>query len=291
MDVVTNIKEKYPSMTRKQRSIADFMLEHPEEMSFITLKDLSEETDVSEMTILNTCNVLGYKNFNELKYEFRKYLSILCKVNVQTEGRYASPGVPDRELEDMHNLLLQVCQEEFDMIKNFFSSINLEEIFKAAQMILSAKTVVICGFGVSRNIADYFSMRLALMGIPSVIVNTESNDSIHSSLPMFDENTLVIPIVFPDYYVMTVKVAEYAKHKKAPILTLTDSMKSPVAEISDLTLLSQTTTRLFLNTITLPMMMVNFITTAVNIEKSTNPSKKPSAPDEFAQFFSPENSE
>jgi DNA-binding MurR/RpiR family transcriptional regulator len=286
---VANIKERYDSMTRTQKKVLDYMLANPESMCFITLRELSAETEVSEPTILTTCAALGYENFNELKYEFRKYISLLAKVMVQVENLYASPRVPARELSDKHNLLLQVCQEEFDMTKRFFASLDIDGIFKAAKMILPADSVIICGFGVSKQIATFFSMRLALLGVPSIIVDTESSDSVQAALPFLSERTVVVAISYPDYYLMTTKVAEYAKQKNAPVIALTDSAKSPVVKYSSLALTCQTTTRLFLNTIGLPMMLVNFITTAINIEKSASLSKVPSTPEEFASFFSQED--
>lgn len=285
MDVITTVKEKYDSMTKTQKKIADYMLANVESMSFITLKEMSSAVEVSEPTILGTCAALGYENFNELKYEFRKYISMLSKVRVQAENLYASPNVPSRELNDKNNLLLQVCQEEFDMIKQFFAALDLAKMFEAARMILAARSVIICGFGVSRQVADFFSMRLALLGVASIVVNTESADSIQSALPFLTEEVLVVAISYPDYYFMTTKVAQYARHKNVPVLALTDSLKSPVVEYSGLALTCQTTTRLFLNTLALPMMLVNFITTAINIEKSSSLSKLPQAAVEFAGFF------
>lgn len=284
MDVVSNIKEKYNDMTKTQRKIADYMLENPESMTFITLRELSAEVGVSELTVLNACSALGYENFNELKYEFRKYISILCKIHVQVENAYAAPNVPSRELQDKGNLLLQVCQEEFDMTKQFFAALNIDQLFEAARLILAARAVVICGFGVSKHIADAFSARLALLGVASVVVNTESNDSIQAALPFLAEDVLLLAISYPDYYIMTTKVVEYAHSKKVPIMALTDSLKSPVVKFSSLALTCQTTTRLFLNTIALPMMLINFITTAINIEKSSSLSRPP-VTDDFASFF------
>lgn len=288
IDIVSNIQKRYASMTKTQQKIADFMLADPQSMTFITLKELSAAVNVSEITILNTCIALGYENFNEVKYEFRKYVSMQCKVMVQVENNYASPGVPSRELQDKHNLLLQVCQEEFDMTKEFFESLNLDSISEAAQMILKAKAVVICGYGVSRQVAEFFSMRLALLGLPSIVVNTESADSIQAALPFLTEEMLLVAISFPDYYLMTTKVAEYAKSNNVPILVLTDSLKAPVVKYGALSLISRTTTRLFLNTVPLPFMMVNFITTAVSIEQSATSEQTLSVPESFASFFGTE---
>ena len=76
MNVIERIQEKYGEMTKKQRVLADYMLENPDSMSFMTMKNLSSRTQVSEMTILHYCGALGYGNYNELKYEFRKYINL-----------------------------------------------------------------------------------------------------------------------------------------------------------------------------------------------------------------------
>lgn len=276
-------------MTKTQQKIADFMLSDPQSMTFITLRELSANLNVSEITILNTCIALGYENFNDVKYEFRKYMSVLCKIAVQEGNDYISPDVPRHALGDKRGLLLEVCQEEFDMSKHFFDTLNLDSLFEAARMILEAKAVIICGYGVSKQVADFLSMRLALLSLPSVIINAESADSIQATLPLLTEDVLLVAISFPDYYLMTTKVAEYANSHNVPVLSITDSLASPVVKYSKLTLTARTTTRLFLNTIGLPLMLANFISTAVSIEKSASKTENsPSVPETFASFFNAE---
>lgn len=51
------------------------MVSHAENMAFITLRELSREVEITEITILNMCKALGYESFNEVKYEFRKYIN------------------------------------------------------------------------------------------------------------------------------------------------------------------------------------------------------------------------
>ena len=178
MNVIERIQEKYGDMTRKQRVLADYMLENPDSMSFMTMKNLSGRTQVSEMTILNYCTALGYGNYNELKYEFRKYINERNKIEVQRQNEYLNASVPEYELDDKQNLLYQVCQEEFDLLKLLFAHIDIPSLFQGAEMMLDADCTVFCARGVSLQIADFLSMRLATMGLPSIVMNTELNDSV-----------------------------------------------------------------------------------------------------------------
>ncbi len=212
--------------------MADYMLENPDSMSFMTMKNLSGRTQVSEMTILNYCTALGYGNYDELKYEFRKYINERNKIEVQRQNEYLNASVPEYELDDKQNLLYQVCQEEFDLLKLLFAHIDIPSLFQGAEMMLDADCTVFCARGVSLQIADFLSMRLATMGLPSIVMNTELNDSVQSVLPLLRGGTLLVPISLPDYYVMTTKVCEFAQQRRCRILALTDSNEqSPVAPL------------------------------------------------------------
>ena len=52
MDIIQRIHSAYPEMTKKQKSIADCLLESPEDIAYITLAQLSQKTSSSELTLL-----------------------------------------------------------------------------------------------------------------------------------------------------------------------------------------------------------------------------------------------
>lgn len=285
MTILEHIRDKYPGMTKKQREVADYMLDHPEDMCFTTLKQLSIDVKVSEVTILNTCSALGYSSFNELKYDFRSYVAAMRRAMVQSEDTYQLPYIPEGEMNDKTALLKQVCQDEMNLIKVYMRDLNLEDYFKAARMICDAKRVVLCGRGVSYQVVEYLMTRLIIAGVPAIAVNTELSDSVQSALVFIRRNTLVVPVSLPDYYFMTVKLAQYARDKGASVLGIADSKDAPIAEFCAMCLYCHTDTRYFLNTISGTMMLVNFLTTALSVEMKLayKDADKPSK--EFAKYF------
>ena len=55
MDILEHIQELYPTLTKKQKTIADYLIANPEEISYITLAQLSQQTQSSELTLLRFC--------------------------------------------------------------------------------------------------------------------------------------------------------------------------------------------------------------------------------------------
>lgn len=284
--LLDSIRRVYSTLTRKQKKLADYMLAEPDAMCFLTLKELAAATDVSEVTVLKACTALGFANYNELKYEFRKDMALRHKVAVQVQNEYENPIVPDYELSDKERLLATICQEESEQSRNFYSSVDCKELFAAAEMMLSAAHTLICGRGVSMQIAEFLSMRMATLGLPSMVVNTEQIDSVQSVLPLLGRQNLVIAIALPDYYLMTTKLCEFARQRQARILCLTDSItQSPLAPLGDLVLTAPAVSRLFLNTPSPMMALVNLLSSALNIERSSRKSTRPSLAEEFSKLF------
>lgn len=288
-DIIEVIRAKYPTLTKKQREISDYMLANPDTMCFATLKELSHEVGVSEMTILNLCSVLGYGNYNEVKYEFRKYAAAKQReIITRSSDSYVQSFIPKDELGEGNKLFIEMCAEEIDNINGFYKKLNAEDYKKAAEMVCSAKRVVICGRGVSIQLANYMLTRLIMNGVSCIVADTENNDSVQSVLHFIDEDTLLIPISFPDYYFMTIRLAQFARRKGAKLLALTDSSRSDIAAISDMSLYCPTGTRLFLNTITAPVLAINCLTMAVSLEMNRC-GRQNRLSEDFAKIFEEEN--
>ena len=82
-----------------------------------------------------------------------------------------------------------------------------------------------------------------------------------------NEDAIMVAVSFPDYYFMTLKLAEFAKKNRVTILAITDAPNAEVTEFADFTLTVPSMTRAFLNTLSAPMFLVNLLTSAVKILK------------------------
>ena len=263
-DILTIIRKKKNGLTKKQRIVAEYMLEHQDEMSYITLRDLSRKIGVTEITILNTCQALGFEGINAVKYEFRKAQILEEKTDVIDEiSTYNIGVVPGYELSDKEQFLKEVGTEEIGMLKDYWASVDLHRIFEAAELCTGYDRVFICGRGFSYTVAELLQNYLSYGDIYASVVNTELNDNTYGMLPVLKPDTLVIVISFPDYYYMTTKVAEFAKKAGAKLLTVTDREDTEVARLADLVLAAPTRSRIFMNTLSAVMMMLNLFASAL----------------------------
>ena len=267
MDIIENIKKRSTELTRKQYMVAKYMIDHPDEMAYITLKELSRDIGVTEITILNTCASLGYEGFTQIKYEFRKDIIQKQKTDVLDESSVYTEKVPKYEHDNREKVLAEIGDEEVKAITDYWKNIDLKKYFEAADLILNSKQIFICGRGISWTMAEYMKNRLSSCEVLGITANTELNDDVYGMLTSLTEESLLIPISFPDYYFMTTKVTERARMQNAKILAITDRLETAVAQCADLTLTAPTMTRVFLNTLTSPMLMLNLLTSAIKLKQ------------------------
>lgn len=287
-DIIARIGECYPSLTKKQKQIADYMRDNIETMAYITLRDLSEELGITEMTILNTCKALGYERFNEVKYQVRKYINENRRIGLYQEGDYFPINVPEEELSDKEKVLNEICMEERGLMEEYTKSFDSRHIMQVAKLFFAYSKVILCGRGFSHILCQWMSSDLASAQVVTMLMNTELNESVYSILPAIDQDTLVVIVSFPDYYFVTDYVAKYAKKKGAKVVVITDSEAAKAAQYADELLLARSDTRLFLNTGSVPMALINQLVSAVRLEAGMEEKKdivKTDVGKEFAEVF------
>ena len=85
-------------------------------------------------------------------------------------------------------------------------------------------------------------------------------------LQHLQDGDLVVFFSFPKYYYPMGSIAKKAADAGVPILTITDSTASPAASYSTHLLLCQTSTKMFYNSMTLPMVTLNLLASCLVID-------------------------
>lgn len=264
MDIVQQMRDIAPTLTRKQRMIVDYLCENPFDVCYLTLKQLSEKTHVSELTILRLCAQLGFNSFIALKNAFRTYQQ-------STIQHTWSPGKlfpAARETAEKLATLRATLDAETGNLQAYSSEFAGEQYLQAARDILSARTVVLVGNEVSHLLCKYMATRLNLLNLPCVVLKAEDAPQIQAQLALLSTKDLVFGISFPDYSIHTVSFARYVRSRGLRVLSITDTPDNPLAQASDTVLLCNTHTRLIYNSMATPITAISLLASAIALEMS-----------------------
>lgn len=284
MNVLNLIHENYSLLTHAQKSIADYLLANPDDICYISLNELSKKTSTSEITILRLCKRLGYDGFSKLKAAFRERTQLLAQLNLKrnlfSSDIPASPGYNQKI-----DMMREICTLDYDQYAEFYQTLNFDVILECAQLMLAAKTVLICGHDVSKIIADFLRLRLNLLGINAISVSSENAGMVQAYLAKFHPGDHLVAITFPHYYTPVHSIAKYAEYKGATVTAITDSILSPAITQNSRNLLCKTSAKVFYNSLTLPMALINIIASTIVVEMGPSYDKFVNDFSEAADFI------
>lgn len=218
----------------------------------MTLKELSEHIGVSEVTILNFCKNIGLDSFTEMKKQFQELIKKELHVPTKMEASLQEFD----NLSDIFNNAIQIQKLNFEKV---IYNNNIDTLKEVCRSIEKAKTVYICGLGVSKIIVDYLNNRLRLININSKILEISDMTLVSMELTGAMEDDCFILISFPSYSHLVINLARYLTEKNYQYITLTDSKESPLAINAKTVLICDHDSLVFYNFISATLCLVELL--------------------------------
>lgn len=209
------------ALTNKQKQIVKYILDHPGEVCYISLKELSHKAGCTEVTLLRLFQRLGFSGFAEFKREFRRCYEL------HSLERDASHSAPRSEQQN-ELLLRRICERETQHITAYLDALDLRPIIQAARAIAASDYTLLMGRGLSKSIMEFLSYRLGMLGVRTIEVNPEETNTLRGRLSSVDSRTAVLAITFPSYFDELGSITEFAATKGARVIAITDTPASPI---------------------------------------------------------------
>ena len=100
------------------------------------------------------------------------------------------------------------------------------------------------------------------------MIHSNSVSEVFEQILRIGPGDVIIGISFPRYSRRTVKAMQYARSRGATVVAITDSQVSPLAPISDHTLMAKSDMASFVDSLVAPLSLVNALIVAVGRRKN-----------------------
>ncbi len=258
--LISNINMQYMKLSKGQKLIAKYILENYDKVAFMTAAKLSEEVGVSESTVVRFANALGYSGYPKLQ----EALEELIKNKLTTVQRVE---MIDENKSDSE-ILYSVLKSDITNIKNTIECID-EKVFEdTAKKLINAKKIYILGIRSSFAIAQYLGFYLDMVLDNVQIIRVDMAD-VFDQIVRIDKDDVLFVISFPRYSRKAYQTSMYAKERKANIISLTDSVYSPVASLADNVLLVKNNMTSFVDSLVPAFSVVNALIIAISKKEKT----------------------
>ena len=168
---------------------------------------------------------------------------------------------------DRSEILATVLQSDIEKIKQTLESVDNHAFELAVDTILAAKKVYVIGIRSCAPLAKFLTFYLNLICEDVVEVDTNSSSEIFEQLIRIGEEDVIIGISFPRYSMRTLKALEFASNRKAKVITLTDSVNSPMNLYSSCNLIAKSDMASIVDSLVAPLSVINALVVALCMKK------------------------
>lgn len=254
-DLSNRINESYSRLSKGQKLLATYITDNYDKAVFLTAARLGEVVGVSESTVVRFATHLGYKGYpefqNALEELVRNKLNSIQRMEV-TYGRISQSKI-----------LESVLHSDADKINTTLEKIDQEAFEIAVNTILNAKHIYIIGIRSCAPLASFMAFYFNLMFDNVHLLQISSSSEIFEQMVRIGKDDVIIGISFPRYSMRTLKAMEFANNRNAKVITLTDSVHSPMNLYSSCNLIADSDMASIVDSLVAPLSVINALIVAL----------------------------
>lgn len=209
------IRQNFSKLTRTQKLLVQRLMDNYEDYVFLSIEEAAKGLGVHKSTLVRLAQNLGYPGYSELRAD----LQALYRQEVSPGKKLGRTLAEIRE----DNLLQQVVETEISYLREALKMIRPQDLERAAELVLRAERVYVCGRGPQGPLAELLAFRLRRFHL-DVHTITEEGRAILEKLQLLRNKDVLLIYSFlaiPREYQIAVELAAEAG---CPVILFTDTV-------------------------------------------------------------------
>ncbi len=223
---LARIRSRLPALAAAEQKVAQWVLQHPEEVIHMSMAQVARECGVSDTTVLRFCRAAGFQGYTDMK------LSIVQDLATPTQLVHDDISEDD----DAITIARKVFHSNIRALQDTLEVLDGDALTKAVDMIASAKRILIIGVGTSGPIVQDMYHMFFRLGF-NVRAQTDSYLQLMEAA-LVEEGDVVVGISQSGSSTDPVLTLAEAKRNGAGVIVITGNAESPITQYADVTLLA-----------------------------------------------------
>ena len=257
-DIFTIINQKYDKMSKGHKKIAAYIFEHYDTAVFMTAAELGRAIDVSESTVVRFAAGLGYEGYPKFQKALEEWVKGKWSSVEKVGAKYKNSSQSE--------LVASVLQADIDKISDTIENLDPVAFETATDAILAAKHVYVVGLRSCEPLADFLSFYLSMIRGDVILLRTTSMTELFEQMIRVTSEDVVVGISFPRYSMRTLKAMEFANDRNARVISITDSIHSPMCLYSSCNLLARSDMVSIVDSLVAPLSLINALVVALCVK-------------------------
>lgn len=225
-NLLLDIQLLYNQFTKTEKKIADYVIENPNDVLFMSITELADICDVADASVYRFCRTIGARGYQEFKMK----LSLSMTVEEPKEELYLGGAEDDRS-----ELIDGILEMHLNALKETRTLLVSEDLDKALCLMEEAEHIYF--FGIGDSLLTAKEARNKFLRITSKVSCVDDPHMQAMTVSMVTPRDLIFFISYSGSTKDNVHVAKIAKKSGAKICVITRFVKSPLTSYADVVLL------------------------------------------------------
>lgn len=227
MTLLELIAARRDALRKSDAKVADVVLASPVAVLDLSIAGIAAEAGVSEPTVIRFCAAVGFEGYRAFKIALAQAVALGLPVeNATIQHDDSTP-----------ELVAKVFQRTISSLDRARWGLDVTQVERAIDAIVSAKELTFLGMGASQLVALDAQQKFPLFGIPCHAFQDAHIQFMGAALT--NPDTVAIAISETGGTAETLRAAQAAKEQGATLIVITGNA-GPLAEIADIELRSTT---------------------------------------------------
>lgn len=230
----TRLHKHEAALSPELRRAARWAVAHPTELCFHSVRDAAREAGVSAPTMSRLAQALGFTSFAVMRQQLRNALTEATREGYVERLDQQLQSGRRTDVHDEQGVAMLLANARSAIARN-----TPQAYAQVATQLLRARSATFLGLRVSFGLAHHLHYRYALVAPNGRLVHDLGGD-LNDCIAELDARDVLVALSLAPYTRQTVELVERAHRAGIPVIALTDSPVSPIGRLAVHTLLFDT---------------------------------------------------
>ncbi len=231
---ILKINSKYNFFTKAEKKVADYVLQNPKKVLFMSITDLAEACKVGDTSVFRFCKTMQLQGYQEFKMQLSLSIS-----DDDDDNRIVTMLLGKiTQSDSIEDVAKKMLQTNLNALNETYALLDFDQLSLAIDYMTAAKHIWFFGVG-----ASLLTALDAYEKFMRITPNTHCVSDAHMqamAASILTQDDLAFVISYSGATKDTIQAAQQAKQAGAKVIGITRFAKSPLTLYADVTILCGT---------------------------------------------------
>ena len=227
--LMKRINDNLGGLTPKGRMLAEYIMKEPRSVVFMTVRELSKASGVSESSIVRFVGKLGYKGYSHFIQALRDFLDTGMTLVDRVSLSDREGGASDR--------LKRLVADEQENLRRLEGAVDAASVERFSELLANGRPVYVVGSRISYAFSYYFGWSLTKVRSGVQILKGSDSAAI-DWLTIAPENSVILVIALSRYPNELIQLGKMARRRGLTLAVISDSTLCPLNQFAHETLVA-----------------------------------------------------